>query len=259
MATRNFVPRADGEGSLGTSAKKWSAVHADNIYGNVTGNLTGDVTGNADTATTATNAANATNDGNGNNIATTYLPLSGGTMTGDITLSGNRIIKNSSNEHGLLLYGGSTVVNGAVLTLYGNNSLATSAYDGSFLLRTGDGTSNKDLIGRTDGTLTWNGKEIERVNASGTNYIRYDSGLQICWGSVAGSGDSSGTTVTFPVAFDSAPVVTATANSLTSSTNHVSVQVGAITKTSCWIAVSVNTIWSSSSVAARYIAIGYWK
>ena len=28
MATRNFVPRADGEGSLGTSTKKWGDVHA---------------------------------------------------------------------------------------------------------------------------------------------------------------------------------------------------------------------------------------
>jgi hypothetical protein len=30
MATRNIVPRADGEGSLGTSAKKWGNIYADN-------------------------------------------------------------------------------------------------------------------------------------------------------------------------------------------------------------------------------------
>ena len=51
MATRNIVPRATGEGSIGTSAKTWGAVYADDIavtntiVGNVTGNLTGDVTG----------------------------------------------------------------------------------------------------------------------------------------------------------------------------------------------------------------------
>ena len=31
MATRNIVPRADGEGSLGTSAKKWGIIHAKHI------------------------------------------------------------------------------------------------------------------------------------------------------------------------------------------------------------------------------------
>lgn len=31
MATRNIVPRADGEGSIGTLLKKWGAVYADDI------------------------------------------------------------------------------------------------------------------------------------------------------------------------------------------------------------------------------------
>lgn len=123
-----------------------------------------------------------------------------------------------------------------------------------------DGNGNSaSLVLNPSGSATWNGKEIERVNASGTDYIRYESGLQICWGGVAGSGDSSGTTVTFPVAFNSNPIVTATANSITATTNHVSVQVGVSNGTSCNIMVSVNTVWSSASFAARYIAIGYWK
>lgn len=41
-------------------------------------NFIGNLTGNADTAT------KATNDGNGNQIDTTYLPLSGGTLTGNL-------------------------------------------------------------------------------------------------------------------------------------------------------------------------------
>jgi len=32
MATRNIVPRADGEGSIGTLLKKWGAVYADGIF-----------------------------------------------------------------------------------------------------------------------------------------------------------------------------------------------------------------------------------
>lgn len=34
MATRNIVPRADGEGSLGTSDKKWGTIHAKHILTN---------------------------------------------------------------------------------------------------------------------------------------------------------------------------------------------------------------------------------
>lgn len=111
----------------------------------------------------------------------------------------------------------------------------------------------------TDGTVTWTVAKNESVNSSGTLYIRYDSGLQICWGTVTGSGDASGTTVTFPVAFSSTPVVTASANSLTANPNHVSVQVGTLTTTGCSVAVSVNVSWTSAIVAARWIAIGYWK
>lgn len=40
-----------------------------------------DISGNAATAT------KATQDGNGNTISSTYLPLSGGTMTGNINMT----------------------------------------------------------------------------------------------------------------------------------------------------------------------------
>lgn len=46
MATRNIVPRADGEGSLGTYTKKWGAVYAEDIHGDVTGNVEGTASGN---------------------------------------------------------------------------------------------------------------------------------------------------------------------------------------------------------------------
>ena len=57
MATRNIVPRADGEGSLGTAAKKWLNAFLTNltVTGMITGNLTGNVTGTADNANYAQN------------------------------------------------------------------------------------------------------------------------------------------------------------------------------------------------------------
>lgn len=80
MATRNIVPRATGEGSLGTNAKKWGSAYINEIHGALKGN--------ADTATSATSAASATRatsattadsatkaaqDGNGNVITSTYV------------------------------------------------------------------------------------------------------------------------------------------------------------------------------------------
>ena len=44
MTTRNIVPRADGEGSLGTSVKKWGGVHTDALHAGTiatTGSISG--------------------------------------------------------------------------------------------------------------------------------------------------------------------------------------------------------------------------
>ena len=79
MATRNFVPRADGEGSLGTSAKKWGDVQAVKAtIANVTGKAT--EAGTADTATKLSTArtialsgdatGSATFDGSGDSTVT---------------------------------------------------------------------------------------------------------------------------------------------------------------------------------------------
>lgn len=66
----DYVPKKDGTGASGT----WGI----------------DITGNAATATKATSAdsaTKATQDGNGRIISSTYLPLSGGSMTGTIISS----------------------------------------------------------------------------------------------------------------------------------------------------------------------------
>ena len=66
----DYVPKKDGTGASGT----WDI----------------DITGNAATATKATSAdfaTKATQDGNGRVISSTYLPLSGGSMTGTIISS----------------------------------------------------------------------------------------------------------------------------------------------------------------------------
>ena len=63
----DYTVKKDGTGALGT----WDI----------------SITGNATTATKATSATKATQDGNGNVISSTYLPLTGGSMTGTIISS----------------------------------------------------------------------------------------------------------------------------------------------------------------------------
>lgn len=94
-------------------------------------------------------------------IVNNFLPLSGGTMTGNIFFNeteGRVSISASQNEEGRLrLIGGSGITNGAQLLLNGKSN---SSNAGQFQLGANDGTNNSSLLGKPDGTLTWNGTSI---------------------------------------------------------------------------------------------------
>jgi len=103
--------------------------------------------------------------------------------------------------------------------------------------------------GNVTGDLFIAGNAVESINASGTNYIRYDSGLQICFGNVDGTETSQ--TVTFPNPFVSAPEVAISQNATT-----VTARVNGLTATK----FSTNfTSGFSGSALVHWIAIGYWK
>lgn len=91
-----------------------------------------------------------------------YLPLSGGTMTGTITKSGTSFAKSSSDASYIEIDGGTAYNKGAYLRLNGKD---LSGYTGSFALTAHDGTTGKSLAGKADGTLTWGGVDI--VTAQG--------------------------------------------------------------------------------------------
>lgn len=63
MATRNIVPRADGEGQLGKAGKRWAEVNAAKING-------------SPTTATPTAGAIPISDGTGK-IAAGWVPMSG--------------------------------------------------------------------------------------------------------------------------------------------------------------------------------------
>ena len=141
------------------------------------------------------------------------LPKSGGAMTGNISVPSNFNMSATSNDGRIAFFGGAGYSYGSVLELSAGGREGAS---GQFMLSARDGQgATKSLIGKPDGTLTWGGKEVERVNSSGDGYIRYESGLQICWGSYQVSSGTQVSEVVFPVPFLSKSSYVPNANSLT--------------------------------------------
>lgn len=102
----------------------------------------------------------------------------------------------------------------------------------------------------TDGTVTW--MVVQLVTSAGifstesASYIRFVSGLQLCWGMVT-SVVSSGKSVTFPVSFNATPVIV----------------LGTTASSHCWYTGGSSTGFSARSAASSatvlYVAIGKWK
>lgn len=73
-AAHTITPSVNNTYNLGSSSYKWRNVYATTFNGSLSGN--------------ATTSTKATQDGDGNVISSTYLKLSGGTVTGNVTMNG---------------------------------------------------------------------------------------------------------------------------------------------------------------------------
>ena len=85
-------------------------------------------------------------------LPNTFLPLTGGTMTGNIKFTIIDSIARSVDNSYLTIFGGSTYRKGAYMALSGKDRSGSS---GNFDLTADDGTTTKKLVGKPDGTLTW--------------------------------------------------------------------------------------------------------
>lgn len=105
-----------------------------------------------------------------------YLPLAGGQMT-------DGAIKRNVDDNWLVLTGGTVSSQSASLWLYGKDE---PTHGGSFWLGAspGDSTSTRWLVGYTNGTLNWCGKNVDCIEEQGNGYIRYTNGIQICYGTI---------------------------------------------------------------------------
>lgn len=245
MATRAQVPRADGESSIGVKQKKWGKIFAYEIdeetdLGNnaslgyrqpSNAQSVGDIRYHATlpagwylecttAGTTGSGALTITSPTVGGTVSdgtvtwtirknastqdlTGYLPLSGGAMTG------TSIVRNV-NDDTLNLYGGNGYQNGAYLALRGKSFPNNSGF---FELTSDDGINGGTLVGKTNGTLTWDGNSLDKsavvAESLGVNgYRKYASGLIEQWGVSGISSVSTPTEITFPVSFTtSAPKI----------------------------------------------------
>lgn len=185
-----------------------------------------------------------------------YLPLRGGEMSGAITLVVNTLAKPKTDDSFIQINGATSYSTGAYIRINGKDE---SGQSGQVRLIASNGDNPKALVCYPNGNLKWDNKEVERVNASGTNYIRYESGLQICWG--RGNYDKAGTVITYDQAFKTTPSVTVTID------YSASLSSTDAPKMICWVGsasatkftIYQNTSATNQNYYKSWIAIGLWK
>lgn len=195
-------------------------------------------------------------------LANNYLPLSGGTMSGNLFGSTELfIIGNSAPNTDAYtgLYGANSYNNGASVFVYGKDN---STGGGRFDVHAFDGTNRSILIGTPSGSLSWNGKEVDRVNASGTGYIRYENGWQLCYQTViVPANTTNGVKIfTYPMPFVSGTSIQATPLGVADS--KLITLVSALSRSSTEFQIQVATPTNTVPTYDTYVyvlSVGSWK
>lgn len=186
------------------------------------------------------------------NIGGPFLPSAGGSVTGSIELKRGYVTCTQAGTLNEIII---KATNGGVLALRTGDSTQAP---GSFILQAINGDVINSLEGLSDGRLFWSGHPIERVVASdgektlsGVNhYIRFASGLQICWTN-AGYAHPDGRTWVYPVPFSAPPVVVVSCRNSVVDPNARTITVNAS---------AVDVVLRNSVEYGLYVvAIGYWE
>lgn len=185
-----------------------------------------------------------------------YLPLSGGTMTGEIVINkfATHFVSNADDTQEVGLKGGPSGNPGARIVLRGRSQVGGGGW---FVLRANSTASDAvELIGKPDGNLFWDSRQIERVYDSGTYYIRFVSGVLLCWGRASIA--LTNKTISLPVAFaDTNYSVSITAFGTTNFSDYISV----ISQTTSNFVLQQGDLapGDTHTSACRWMAMGRWK
>lgn len=176
------------------------------------------------------------------------LDLTGGTMTGSIDFSGGQngsIL--SGDEDAANVPGGA--LNNLVIRSWWGVSFTTDCPNQTYTGKTAIGIDCRDGIIKAP---RFEGPADNGVVASGSNYVRFGDGTQICWGLARGGAIPHN--ASFPVPFASEPSVAAV--------RHWSGATGAA-DTEVWVydttLLTGFKIGSNQGIYADWIAIGRWK
>jgi hypothetical protein len=195
------------------------------------------------------------------------LPKAGGTATGDIVFDNSgTVFSNISDDktRKSAIRGAIPDVPCTVFFRQDNDFTLPfiALYDSMLAIGTGGKdpfTDGGDLIQIYNGMIKFNNNTVESVNLSGSNYIRYSNGLQICWydkdltnGGEVDYREYGSYSWTFPKSFISPPAV---------SVNGVRNQTGESYEKSYLKKVTTTGVDFYVWVAERthIIAIGKWK
>ena len=176
------------------------------------------------------------------NLEGTFIPI-GSAMENESKISPYSDFLNVGFDYDLL--------KGAVLTL---RRYDYSSNPGGFQLLARNSTNTSELTGYANGVLTWNNFTVENVSTVQHNCIRYNSGLQICWG--VGLSDRN---ITFSAPFrDTAYSVVCMVKAIQGSNTAGYTQGTVVSNTSFYVRTRTadDKIWSDN---CYWIAVGFWK
>lgn len=170
------------------------------------------------------------------------LTAKGGTLTGVLYKERGDLFVGLRDDAYYGIYGCTNYGKGARIILSGKDC---EGWNGEIQLQACDGVNFSNLRIIPDGGLLINGQAIESVEAKGSRYIRFESGLQLCYATALPCG-----TWTFPAAFASPPAVTITPNG---SNNSATIKTNVPTTT------KVDGVYNSLTWNMTAIAVGWWK
>lgn len=186
-----------------------------------------------------------------------YLPLTGGALSGKIVFNqADGIGREIPSEH-IVLSGGRRFLDGASLALFGKDK--NDARAGGFeIYNFKDESTLSVLQGFPNGSLLWGGKEVERVNTISHNYIRYESGLQFCWGGADIPPNHFNTVANLPVPYANTGYIILAKYTDANAVPSVSVAVGNNKSPSAFGIAAANPQYSWNHYC-EWFTIGYWK
>lgn len=223
-----FRPRGadNGKIALGTTGSRWKEVCSDAYYLGST--AFGDIV---------------------THNATEFVPRSGGAV-----FTGTILAKTDTT--GIFgLSGGTTRLDGGSVEVYGKDN---SNYPGWVVIRPEDNNNYTQLILKPDGTATWGGNALltSEIDSSGTSWVRFKSGIQICWGEDIHM--ASENTYTFPKTFkDTTYVVMVNGSRSASGTQYITSNNAYSIMSRTTTTFSINN--GNGGIYILYLAIGMWK